>query len=109
MLILGGDPDALERVIAGDKLRLEGEQREAPEGSEKDETGVIEAVVSASSMLVGRTAGQLLLQQRFGVNLIAVSRAGERLTKQGWRRHGAERRRRDRAAGAARPVAGTAA
>jgi di/tricarboxylate transporter len=81
MLILGGDPDALERVIASDKLALEGEQRDAPEGSEKDETGVIEAVVSASSMLVGRTAGQLLLQQRFGVNLIAVSRAGERLTK----------------------------
>lgn len=81
MLILGGDPDALERVIAGDRLALEGEQREVPQGSEKDETGVIEAVVSATSILVGRTAGQLLLQQRFGVNLIAVSRAGERLTK----------------------------
>jgi len=81
MLILGGNPDALERVIAGDRLALEGEHRDAPEGSEKDETGVIEAVVSANSVLVGRTAGQLLLQQRFGVNLIAVSRAGERLTK----------------------------
>jgi len=81
MLILAGDPGALERVIARDKLALEGEQREAPQGSEKDETGVIEAVVSATSLLVGRTAGQLLLQQRFGVNLIAVSRAGERLTR----------------------------
>ncbi len=81
MLILGGDPDALERVIAGDKLALEGEQRQAPEGSEKDETGVIEAVIAANSMLVGQTAEQLLLQQDFGVNLIAVSRAGERLTK----------------------------
>jgi di/tricarboxylate transporter len=81
MLILGGNPDALERVIAGDKLALEGEQRDAPEGSEKDETGVIEAVIAADSVLIGQTAGQLLLQQRFGVNLIAVSRAGERLTK----------------------------
>jgi di/tricarboxylate transporter len=81
MLILGGNPDALERVIAGDKLALEGQQRDAPEGSEKDETGVIEAVIAADSALIGQTAGQLLLQQRFGVNLIAVSRAGERLTK----------------------------
>jgi di/tricarboxylate transporter len=42
---------------------------------------VIEAVIAADSVLIGQTAGQLLLQQRFGVNLIAVSRAGERLTK----------------------------
>jgi di/tricarboxylate transporter len=81
MLILGGDPDALERVIAGDRLALAGHDRDAPHGSEKDETGVIEAVVTSDAVLVGQTAGRLLLQQRYGVNLIAVSRAGERLTK----------------------------
>ena len=80
-LILGGAPDALERVIAGDKLALEGADREAPEGSEGKEVGVIEAVVGTDSVLIGRTAGRMDLQQRFGVNLIAVSRGGERLTK----------------------------
>lgn len=81
MLILGGDPHALERVIAGNKLALAGGHRDLPAGSEKDEVGVIEAVINTSSTLIGQTAERLQLQQRYGVNLIAVSRAGERLTR----------------------------
>jgi di/tricarboxylate transporter len=81
LLILGGEPDVLERVIATDKLALAGQDRDAPEGTEKDEVGVIEAVVNTDSVLIGQTAGRLLLQQRYGVNLIAVSRQGERLTR----------------------------
>ncbi|USU04154.1 SLC13 family permease [Sphingomonadaceae bacterium OTU29LAMAA1] len=81
-LILGGDPDTLERVIAGDHLALAGQDRDLPEGSEDDEVGVIEAVVTSDSVLVRQSAGRLRLQQRYGVNLIAVSRAGKRLTKQ---------------------------
>ena len=81
ILILSGDPAALERVIAIDKLALEGQDREAPEGAEGDEIGVIEAVINIGSLLVGQTAGRLMLQGRYGVNLIAVSRLGERLTK----------------------------
>ncbi len=81
-LILGGDPDTLERVIAGDHLALAGQHRDLPEGSEDDEVGVIEAVITTDSVLVRQSAGRLRLQQRYGVNLIAVSRAGKRLTKQ---------------------------
>ena len=81
-LILAGEPDALERVIAGDGLALEGEHRDVPKGSEGDEIGVIEGVIGANSVLDGQTAGRLRLQQRHGVNLIAVSRAGQRLTRQ---------------------------
>jgi di/tricarboxylate transporter len=78
LLILGGEPDALERAIAGDRLVLAGEDKVPVDG---DDIGVIEAVVAAESALVGRTAGRLLLRQRFGINLIAVSRSGERLTR----------------------------
>lgn len=81
-LILGGDPDTLERVIAGDHMALAGQERDVPQGSENDEIGVIEAVITNASVLVRQSAGRLLLQQRFGVNLIAVSRAGQRLTRQ---------------------------
>ena len=81
VLILGGEPDALERTIAGDKLKLEGEDREGPEGSERDEIGVIEAVVNVDSALIGKTAGRLDLQARYAVNLIAISRQGERLSR----------------------------
>ncbi|WP_294191301.1 SLC13 family permease [uncultured Sphingomonas sp.] len=81
-LIIGGDPDTLERVIAGDHLALAGQDRDAPQGREDDEVGVIEAVVTSESVLVRQSAGRLQLQQRYGVNLIAISRAGKRLTKQ---------------------------
>lgn len=81
-LILSGEPDALERVVASDGLALDGEQRQVPEGSEDDEIGVVEGVISAESILGGQTAGRLRLQQRYGINLIAVARAGERLTRE---------------------------
>jgi len=77
-LILAGAPDALERVIAADGLELEGQHRDRPEGSGR-EVGVLEAVIGTDSPLIGRTAGRLGLHERFGVNLIAVSRQGERL------------------------------
>lgn len=78
LLILAGAPDALERVIAADGLELEGQHRDKPEGSGR-EVGVLEAVIGTDSPLIGRTAGRLGLHERFGVNLIAVSRQGERL------------------------------
>jgi len=81
-LILAGDPDALERAIAGDALTLAGEHREMPGGNQGNEIGVVEGVIGASSVLIGQTAGRLRLQERYGVNLIAVSRAGERLTRE---------------------------
>ncbi|MEH3099872.1 SLC13 family permease [Sphingomonas adhaesiva] len=87
-LILGGEPDALERVIAGDRLAYEGEAREKAQerrdreaGTDAGEVGVIEAVVNAGSRLEGQTAGQLNLQRQHGVNLIAISRRGERLSR----------------------------
>jgi di/tricarboxylate transporter len=81
VLILGGEPDALERVIAGDKLTLEGHDRDAAEPDRDSEIGVIEAVVGIDSALVGQTDGQLDLQARFGVTLIAISRQGQRLSR----------------------------
>ncbi|HXH16188.1 MAG TPA: SLC13 family permease [Sphingomonas sp.] len=80
-LILGGEPDALERVIARDRLKLKGEDREKADEDDDDEVGVIEAVINVGSQLVGRTAGRLALQARYGVNLIAISRQGEHLSR----------------------------
>ncbi|QIG81095.1 SLC13 family permease [Stakelama tenebrarum] len=78
ILILGGSPDSLERVIAGDRLELEGRETISDNGSD---IGVIEAVVGTDSPLVMRTASRMQLRERFGVNLIAVSRQGERLVR----------------------------
>ncbi|MHA6719110.1 SLC13 family permease [Sphingomonas sp. RS6] len=80
VLILAGAPDSLERVISSDSFELEGQARERPAGA-TGEMGVLEAVVGTDSPLMGRTAGRLGLHERFGVNLIAVSRQGERLSR----------------------------
>ena len=79
VLILSGDPHELERVISRDKLVLTGGDEESGEEGDQDHIGVIEAVVTTDSVLIGRTAGRLLMRERFGIHLIAVSRADEHL------------------------------
>jgi len=80
-LLLKGDPEDLERVIVNSGLVLEGQNRAAVTETRKDEVGVIEAVVTASSPLVCRAAGNIALHERHGVNLLAISRSGDRLTE----------------------------
>ena len=81
VLILSGEPDALERVVAKDQLALAGEDKDDTVDGRRDDIGVIEAVVTTDSNLIGRTAGRLFMRERLGINLIAVSRAGEHLTR----------------------------
>ena len=80
VLILSGEPDALERVIVRDRLAHAGEEEGGSESAHGADIGVIEAVIPNDSPLVGRTAGRLLMRERLGVNLLAISRAGEHLT-----------------------------
>lgn len=80
VLILNGEPEALERVVAGDQLALAGENKDAANATQSDNVGVVEAVVTTNSALIGRTAGRLVMRDRLGINLIAVSREGEHLT-----------------------------
>jgi di/tricarboxylate transporter len=81
VLILKGDPEALERAIASLGLDLEGHHRGAAADTSASNVGVIEAVIGRDSILAGAAAGRLALHDRHGVNLIAVSRRGERITR----------------------------
>jgi di/tricarboxylate transporter len=81
VLILKGEPDALERAIAAAGLELEGQHREAAAATRSSNVGVIEAVIGRDSVLAGHNAARLALHDRHGVNLIAVSRRGERITE----------------------------
>jgi len=81
VLILEGEADTLQQAIGRDRLVLEGKHRPVPEGSERDEIEVVEAVVTRGSALVGKAAGRYFLHERYGINLIAISRAGERLDR----------------------------
>jgi di/tricarboxylate transporter len=75
-LIIRGSPQALERIVALEKLKLVRGENVGQKDSPTDEIGVMEAVIMPESQLVGSSVGQLHLFDRFGVNLLAVSRTG---------------------------------
>lgn len=78
-LILQGEPAALERVVAEAGLKLIRDEKTQEIDAPEDDIGVMEAVVTADSPLVERSAAQFRLYDRFRVNLLAVSRSGSRL------------------------------
>jgi len=81
VLLLEGEPDALERVTVRGGLELSGAKAEADAAGDGDTVGVIEGVVTADSVLIGETPAHLNLGERFHVNLLAISRSGERITQ----------------------------
>ena len=78
-LLVEGDHEALDRLIAQAKLSLSGDRKVADGGG--SETIAIEAVIAENSSLIGWSAENLLLYDRFNVNLLAVSRKNERLDR----------------------------
>jgi di/tricarboxylate transporter len=81
IVLLQGEPAALERAVARSDLELEGENRNTRSEATSDEIGVIEAVIGPGSLLIGRAAGRIALHDRFNVNLLAVSRSGQRFVE----------------------------
>ncbi|NJO56666.1 MAG: SLC13 family permease, partial [Rhodospirillales bacterium] len=80
VLLLQGAPDDLERAIVTTGVALTRQHRLPDAEQPTDDLSVVEAVVTPQSMLIGRTAEDLRLLDRFNVNLLAVSRQGERST-----------------------------
>jgi di/tricarboxylate transporter len=80
-VILEGEPAALDEAVKSAGLELEGDDRETKVEKPDAEIGTLEAVIGPGSLLIGKTAGRLALHERFNVNMIAVSRSGERLTE----------------------------
>ena len=81
VLMLEGEPDALESAVARAGLKLSHEHRRPETKEASDEIGVIEAVIGPTSSLAGFSAERAALYERFQVNLIAVSRSGQRFTE----------------------------
>ena len=81
IVLLEGAPDALRRTIANASLEIEGHDRTFEQAGPGEEIGVIEAVVTQGSPLIGEAAGRLELHRRHDINLLAVSRSGVRFTE----------------------------
>jgi di/tricarboxylate transporter len=80
-LLLRGDAAVLERVVAEGELDLDGQHRPTQKEDALDPDQVSEAIIGPDSVLIGQSAGDMGLHARFGVNLIAISRAGERFSQ----------------------------
>lgn len=79
ILLLEGDPEALDRLVSQGKLSVTGNR--VGGDATASEMVAIEAVIGESSSLIGWSAQRLALYDRFNVNLLAVSRHGERLDR----------------------------
>lgn len=78
-LLLRGEPNGIERAVDQGKLHLVRDHSKSEQSH--SEQSVIEAVVTQNSPISGQSAQQAHLFERHGVNLIAVSRAGHRMTE----------------------------
>jgi di/tricarboxylate transporter len=79
IVILQGEPAELQQLIALEGLKLTRDHRTQEIDAPADEVGVMEAVVTGDSAVLDRTPIQLKLFDRYGLNLLAVSRAGKRI------------------------------
>jgi di/tricarboxylate transporter len=77
-ILLQGDQEALESFIVRTGLVMERANSPVQKEEPDDEILATEAVIGRDSILVGKTAKGLSLHERYGVNLLAVSRSGAR-------------------------------
>jgi di/tricarboxylate transporter len=76
ILVLRCDPQVLARIVAEAGLELVGGLDQEDKGSRRDDLVTVEGVVMADSLMAGSTPQALRLQERHGVNLLAVSHQG---------------------------------
>ncbi|GFE80255.1 permease [Steroidobacter agaridevorans] len=81
IVLLQGEPAALQQAVARLGLELEGEERSTRSDKANEEIGGVEAVIGPDSLLIDQAVGSLALHARFKVNLLAVSRSGQRFTE----------------------------
>ena len=79
LVVLRADPVILHEVIAKGGLTLAGAGEIAGAELKKEDVETVEAVVTAESQLIGQTPASLDLRQRFEVNLLAISRSGQKI------------------------------
>jgi di/tricarboxylate transporter len=80
ILLLRADPTSLDKAIKDAGLELVADVELSDENLRSDEVGLVEAVVPPGSRLEGRTLRALRLRRQYGVAVVALARAGERIT-----------------------------
>ena len=73
LLLLRGEPEALERLVNRARLALA--------GGNSGNAAVVEGVITADSPLLGGTLAHAQLEERFAMGVLAVSRSGQRIAQ----------------------------
>jgi di/tricarboxylate transporter len=81
-LLLEGEQQALDQLIGKAGLKLEREDKPVPKEEPAEEVIAAEAVVTKDSVLVGKSARGLGLNDKYGINLLALSRRGARVERE---------------------------
>lgn len=81
ILLLRGEPDGLDRAVAKGGLELAGHDTAVKLELPASKIGVIEAVTTVTSTLIGKSVGSIRLFDEQGISLLAVSRSGHRMTE----------------------------
>jgi di/tricarboxylate transporter len=81
ILVLEADTHALSRLVNAAKLELIHGKELALGDARPEDLTVVEAVVTANSPMIGSTVEQLALRERYGLNLLALSRSGRRIAQ----------------------------
>jgi len=79
VIVLEADSTILKRVVDEAKLELVGKGDLDPSYVRSDHVGIVEAVVTRGSPMIGRSPMGMRLRD-YGVNLLAISRQGRRST-----------------------------
>jgi len=82
VLLLEGEQQALNAFIVRAKLQLTRSDKPIVMEEPTEEVRAVEAVVTAESLLVGKSARAAQLHAEHGVNLLGVSRSGYRFSQQ---------------------------
>ncbi len=79
VVIVEADTETLQKILDITKFELNAEEEIGTRFLVSDEIKVIEGIVGHDSRLIGRSAADLRLRHRFGVNVLAVAREGQPL------------------------------
>jgi len=79
LLVVEADSEELQFLVDELGLELAQDKVDNKQAMESDDIRIMEAIVAPGSPLTGQTAAGMRLRRRYGVNLLAVARQGQRL------------------------------